>query len=108
MMCLRRAGLQGGKALGDPPKWLNAAEKESWLYLASLLAAGVATSMDRAAFEEMACLRVICRKGTARVAERQLYKTYLGLFGMSPADRSKVKAEPERQKHWSPVDEFIQ
>jgi hypothetical protein len=64
--------------------------------------------MDRAAFEEMTCLRVICKTGAAKVAERQLYRVCLGLFGMTPADRSKVQAEPEPKNEWSAVDEFIQ
>ena len=54
---------------GEPPNSLTAAQKRAWRYLAGLLAPGVAKSMDRAAFEEMACLRVLCKTGTAKVAE---------------------------------------
>jgi hypothetical protein len=80
--------------LGDPPGDLSKQEKVAWRYLASLLAPGVAKNMDRAAMEEVAILRVICKSGQATAAERQLYRNYLAAFGMTPADRSRVQVEP--------------
>jgi hypothetical protein len=81
--------------LGEPPDNLDAEEKRAWHYLASLLPEGVATIMDRAAFEELACLRVICRSKRATAAERQQYWKGLAAFGMTPADRSRVTASPD-------------
>jgi hypothetical protein len=80
--------------LGDAPEDLSKEEKTAWRYLASLLAPGVAKNMDRAAMEEAATLRVICKSGQATAAERQLYRNYLAAFGMTPADRSRVHVEP--------------
>jgi len=78
--------------LGEPPNDLDGEEKKAWYYLASLLAPGVVSNMDRASMEEMACLRVICKGKRATAAERQLYRGYLAAFGMTPADRSRVRA----------------
>jgi hypothetical protein len=80
--------------LGDAPEDLSKEEKTAWRYLASLLAPGVAKNMDRAAMEEAAILRVICKSSQATAAERQLYRNYLSAFGMTPADRSRVHVEP--------------
>ncbi len=92
--------------LGDPPDDLGREEKAAWRYLANLLPTGVATNMDRAAFEEMACLRVICRGGRATAAERQQYSNYLSRFGMTPADRSRVKSAKDEKSN-SPWDKLM-
>jgi hypothetical protein len=68
--------------LGDAPDDLSREEKAAWRYLASLLAPGVATSMDRAAMEEASRLRVMCKSSQATAAERQLYRNYLAAFGI--------------------------
>jgi hypothetical protein len=97
-------------ALGDPPDKLGREEKEAWHYLAALLAPGVASSMDRASMEEMACLRVICRRkrgARATAAERQLYKSYLAAFGMTPADRSRVKVDKDPSPADDPLSKLL-
>lgn len=88
--------------LGDAPDDISREEKAAWRYLASLLAPGVATSMDRAAMEEASRLRVICQSNRATAAERQLYRNYLAAFGMTPADRSRVHAQAEGEKKDDP------
>lgn len=93
--------------LGDPPDHLAKDVKVAWRYLAALLPAGVAKDMDRAAMEEMAMLRVICQSSRATAAERVLYKNYLSLFGMTPADRSRVKIKPKSAEKSDPLAEFL-
>ena len=80
--------------LGDPPKGLDREEKVAWLYVASLLAPGVAVNRDRIAMEEIARLLVSCRRKRATSAERNLLRGYLRDFGMTPADSSRVAAAP--------------
>jgi hypothetical protein len=93
--------------LGDPPKDLSKEEKTAWRYLASLLAPGVAKNMDRAAMEEAAILRVICKNSQATAAERQLYRNYLSAFGMTPADRSRVHVEPTDARQDDPWSRLL-
>jgi hypothetical protein len=93
--------------LGDAPDDLSREEKAAWRYLASLLAPGVATSMDRAAMEEASRLRVICKSSQATAAERQLYRNYLAAFGMTPSDRSRVHVEPTAAKKDDPWSRLL-
>lgn len=93
--------------LGNPPDELDREQKKAWLYLANLLPENVAKDMDRAAFEEMACLRVICRSARATAAERQLYRNYLAAFGMTPADRSRVKVDHGKERGDDPLSRLL-
>ena len=93
--------------LGNPPDDLQPDEKKAWSYLAGLLAPGVAKDMDRAAMEEAARLRVICRTNRATAAERLLYRNYLAAFGMTPADRSRITATPSAPTADDPLSKLL-
>src|SRR6185369_8162282 len=84
--------------LGEPPEGLDGQEQKAWRYLASLIPPGVARNSDRVAMEEMSRLYVACQSNRATLGERQLLQKYQTMFGMTPADRSRVKADPEKQK----------
>ena len=103
----RAAEPKPGGDLGEPPDHLAKEVKAAWRYLAGLLPEGVAKDMDRAAMEEMAMLRVICQSSRATAAERTLYKSYLSLFGMTPADRSRVKVDQKKPVKADPLAEFL-
>jgi len=96
-----------------PPSWLSTAAKKEWARMAPWLEdQGLLTKADEAAFATYCDLyatvqeyRKLCRKHGAAIAIREGYrnalmkvvtamKQYLGLFGLSPADRERIGAQP--------------
>lgn len=84
--------------LGAPPSYLNKAECHIWKEIESRAPAGVLTRSDRLAVEQMCYLvyRIRTQPDDVKVAERNLLRSYLGQFGMTPADRAKISAAPEK------------
>ena len=80
--------------LGEPPLDWPAPAKLLWGELADILPPGVATKSDRLAFELLCRLvgnmRVDSEGLTAALAGQ--IRAACGLFGLSPADRSRVSA----------------
>jgi phage terminase small subunit len=95
--------------LGSPPMHLRENEMAVWLELSEQLPAGVATSMDRAAFELVTCLLVQFRQHRESMTGSQmtLLATLLGRFGMNPADRSRVAIPQVKSQYRDPLDEFL-
>ncbi len=86
--------------LGGPPLSWPAEAKLLWGELSDLLPPGVATKSDRLTFELLCRLVGNMREGpeglTAALAGQ--IRATCGLFGMSPADRSRVTgARPPEQ-----------
>lgn len=92
--------------LGDAPAWLTDDELHVWNEIVKCCPRGVLTGADRIALEEMCKLVHRSRvEGPAMpVGERQLLRTYLGQFGMTPADRAKIAGPKKREKN--EFDEF--
>lgn len=82
------------KPLGLPPKHLTDEQKAVWRELAKRLPEGVAFDSDRHAFEMLAVLFAEFRASQLRMPPPQMrqIENLLGRFGLTPADRSKVKA----------------
>ena len=57
--------------------------------------------------EEMSRLYVMCTSKRVRAGERQLFKSYLSAFGMSPADRSRVRASPQSPEADDPLSKLL-
>ncbi len=80
--------------LGGPPEGWPIAAKLLWAELSNLIPPGVATKADRLTFELLCRLVGNMREGpeglTAALAGQ--IRATCGLFGMSPADRSRVSA----------------
>lgn len=87
--------------LGDPPAYLMATEREIWGVLKDQLVEGVALASDRMAFEVLCRLVGLMQTngiGGMEVGQiAQMNKLFVA-FGMTPADRSRVKAPPKNTK----------
>jgi hypothetical protein len=87
--------------LGAPPKRLMPTERKIWSELQAELVEGVALASDRQAFEVLVRLLGMMRtNGIAAMEGAQLSQMnkLFTLFGMTPADRSRVKAPPKNTK----------
>jgi phage terminase small subunit len=92
--------------LVDPPDRFTLLQREAWHELARLAAPGVLTICDRV-LVEMYCELVARMRGERdeegalrplKAAERTQLLTILGRMGMTPSDRSRIKAPtPEKQ-----------
>lgn len=87
--------------LGEPPKDFDKDQKKVWLELSAKMPDGVASDWDESAFEVLVCLIVNFRQrrrnGMQQVVGEiaQMNKLFTQ-FGMTPADRSRVHAKPEK------------
>jgi hypothetical protein len=78
--------------LGDPPAVLTPLQKALWAELAEIIPPGVARNADRWAIEMAVRIMSRVRTGRAKGNEYSTLKSLLASFGMTPADRSRVKA----------------
>lgn len=91
--------------LGEPPACLDREEKAAWRELAAELQPGVAGNCDRSAFEELVKLKVGARRHRLSGTEQGLLLSYLSKFGLTPSDRSKVRAA---QVEVDPLSDFLE
>src|SRR5215813_5284049 len=91
--------------LGDPPSRLEREEIAMWHELAADLLPGVAKNSDRPAFELLVCLMVGFTRKRLSGAELGQLTALQGRFGMTPADRSKVKASDDNAQ--DPLEAFL-
>lgn len=82
--------------LGDPPKSMDREEKAAWRELAALLPDGVAYNSDRWAMKQLVRLMVKSDRKMTSSSEEGLILSYLTKFGLTPADRPRVQAKPEK------------
>ena len=80
--------------LGGPPEGWPIAAKLLWAELSDLIPAGVAGKSDRLTFELLCRLVGTMRSGTEALtpALAAQIRTTCAVFGLSPADRSRVSA----------------
>ena len=89
--------LEEAAPLEVPPARLSEPERDIWREVAAALVPGVLKVSDARAFESMVRLIYKEQEGTIEIGERgQLIKLY-SLFGMTPADRSKIQVEKKPQ-----------
>ena len=98
--------------VGEPPPSLSAGAKKCWLEIVSLLPFGVAYDSDRIALEQYAETLAFCRMHKWRADKGVDSKTLVRMeamyarFGMTPADRSRIKVKPAEKKPDTPYGEF--
>ncbi len=98
------------RSLSEPPQYLAPAEMLIWQELSAKLPAGVAFDSDETAFEVLVCLVFAFRKRQALalphvVGELSAMNKLFTQFGMTPADRSKVKTSDENTQ--DPLEAFL-
>jgi hypothetical protein len=81
-------------SLGGPPERFCARDQAIWFEVAAMLPAGVAANCDRWAVELLVCLMSKFRAGRAKSSEAKQIESLLGKMGLTPADRSRVSADP--------------
>jgi hypothetical protein len=101
----RPAEPQPSGVLGDPPPHLEREETLTWHELAANIPPGVATNADRHTFEMLVCLMVGFRHRRLNGAELSQLTALSGRFGMTPADRSKVKVANDNAQ--DPLEAFL-
>lgn len=82
--------------LGPPPAHLNAAQRAAWGELERITPAGVLSEADRP-FLEMTCMLLALLRELGAVMETSKIarlESCLGRLGLTPADRSRVRALP--------------
>jgi phage terminase small subunit len=96
--------LEEAAPLDVPPARLDEDHRDIWREIVIVLVPGVLKVSDAWAFESMVRLIFKEQKGTIEIGERgQLIKLY-SLFGMTPADRSKIQVEKKPQ---SAITKFL-
>ena len=80
--------------LGGPPQGWPGGAKALWHELSGMVPPGVATKSDRLAFELLCRLAARMRENSEALtpALAAQIRTACAVFGMSPADRSRVSA----------------
>ena len=85
--------------LGPPSDTLTEEETETWHELVQEAPAGVVTEADRRIMEVLTVLAIRLRKRELDVAGMTQFVKFLGLLGMTPADRSRVTATPQKAEN---------
>jgi hypothetical protein len=79
--------------LGDPPDRLTPLQQKCWHEIAGYVPDGVLTCCDRLLVEKLARLMARERQGESlKAAEHSLMLRCMSLMGMTPSDRSRIKA----------------
>lgn len=89
--------------LGDPPEVLDEAVCARWMEIARMCP--WATYADRIVVEELAKLWAMSRRADYTPAHGKRLDWCLSRLGLTPSDRSKVKAPP-KQAEKNPYAEF--
>jgi hypothetical protein len=91
--------------IGEAPESFSDDERAMWDELVSIAHAGVPTRADRPAMEMLARMFTRFRaREEMTAAELARIHSLLASFGMTPADRSRVKAPPKKEAN--PFAEF--
>lgn len=90
---------QNKNPVGKPQTWLTAAEKRAWRMLEKECITGVLGEADRFALAMAAQLAAKCINHTATPADKTLMHRYLGQFGMTPSERSRIAIPKEKPKN---------
>jgi hypothetical protein len=93
--------------LGEPPLYLSDEEKKVWFELINLIPPGVLASVDQVIVEQLSCLLYKMRlcHWDAPAGMHARMTVLLGLLGMTPADRSRVKVVKRGQQATNPYDD---
>lgn len=78
--------------LGNPPNWMTTDQKAIWVEHVAMLPLGVTCQFDRGAFSALVRHAEAARSEKYNRDATTAYLKALGLFGLTPADRSRVAA----------------
>ena len=87
--------------IGKPPTWLNVAEEKAWRMIIKECIAGVLGEADRLAVAVASQIAAKCMDHTADHQDRTLLLRYLGQFGMTPSERTKIAVPKDK-----PINRF--
>ncbi len=79
--------------IGNPPSTFTGDQLQAWKEIIGYAAEGVFVRTDTLAVERAAVLLAKIRAGHASEGEGRQFDSFLGRFGMTPADRSKVQVQ---------------
>lgn len=85
--------------IGRPPTWLTTVERKAWRMIIKTCVDGVLGEADRLAVAVASQIAAMCMTGTADHQDRTLLLRYLGQFGMTPSERSKISVPQEKPKN---------
>lgn len=89
--------------LGDPPNHFDDVQRDLWHELVGTVPLGVLTSADRILVELTTTLLVKLRDGTIKPVEIGHLRASLGSMGLTPADRTRVKAADGDDQNADPL-----
>lgn len=95
------------KPIGAPPKHLSKEAKAMWRDVVKTVPAGVIGDCDKWALEALCVLFCRFRAGTIKSMEMTALNSLFTRFGLTPADRARVKASATQQKEDDPWDALI-
>lgn len=78
------------KPIGNPPAWLSTKEKQAWKIITTKAIDGVLGEADWLAVGLASKIVARCIAGTNSVQDETIALRYLGQFGMTPSERSKI------------------
>ncbi len=93
----RELGPKSDRELGDPPAYYAADARLIWAEVQSIVPAGLLTSADRLVVELLCRIVAKFRADWITAAEMAQMTWCLSRLGMTPVDRSKVVAEPQKE-----------
>lgn len=85
--------------IGEAPDWLTTDEVKAWNIIVTECIDGVLGEADRLAVAMASQLTALCIAGEAQAQDRTLLLRYLGQFGMTPSERSKIAVPKEKPKN---------
>lgn len=93
--------------IGAAPAHLNAKQSAVWEEIKGFYPPNVLADVDRVAFEQLVVLVSNARAKRWKIpgSDHSRITTLLGLFGMTPADRSRVKVRQRGAKEKSAYDD---
>jgi len=105
----RRTGTpKSENPFGNPPKYFAADEKKCWKEILENALPGVLTGADRWV-AETACIIMakMRRRENMHGNEMSLLVTCLSKLGMTPVDRTRLSATPDKKDSDNPYAEFV-
>ncbi len=76
--------------IGKAPTWLTLIERKAWRMIIKECVDGVLGEADRIAVAIASQILAVCMEGEANYQDRTLLLRYLGQFGMTPSERTKI------------------
>jgi hypothetical protein len=85
--------------IGDAPEWLNEAELKAWALIVDKCIDGILGEADYLAVAIASQIAARCIAGEATHQDETLALRYLGQFGMTPTERTKVAVPKKKDKN---------